>query len=84
VNLFRDSPLNVTIKHGNPDASKNKYDFTQAPGRHKKGVLKKVSQENKDPTTNNQYEILQNQPENPLASQASPIEKTPQQTGNFF
>jgi hypothetical protein len=79
--LFRDCPLNATSKDGNPDANKNKDGFIQVPGRRKQGGWKQVAQENKDLTTNNQYEILQNQPENPPASQASPTEKTPQQTG---
>jgi hypothetical protein len=67
-------------KMGNPDASKDKDGFAQVPGKRKQGGRKQITQASKDLSTNNKYEILQDQSENPSVSQAVSMEKTPQQT----
>jgi hypothetical protein len=76
--LFRDNPLNATTKDGNPEANKRKDGFIQVSRRKKQGVRRSTAQENKDPTSRNQYEILQQYSKNLDALQVPPIQKTPQ------
>jgi hypothetical protein len=63
--LFRECPLNATHKEGNSEADKDKDGFIQASGKRRQGGRKQATQASKDPSTNNKYEILQDQPENP-------------------
>jgi hypothetical protein len=79
--LFRDFPLNAANKYGKPDADKDKDGFAQVPGKRKQGGRKKITHASKDLSTNNKYEILQDQSENPSISQVVSTDKTPQQTG---
>lgn len=75
--LFKEFPLNAANKDGNSDARKDKDGFAQAPGKCKQGGRKKTTQENKDPSTNKKYAILQDQPENPPNPKEAQMEKTP-------
>jgi len=63
--LFRDFPLNVAHKEGNSEADKDKDGFILASGKKIQAGRKQVTPTNKDPSTSNKYEILQDQPENP-------------------
>jgi hypothetical protein len=76
--LFRDCPLNTPSKEGNPEANKDKDGFIPTTGKHRQGGRRPTTQPNKEPTTSNQFEILQQQPECMDASQAPSTEKTPQ------
>ena len=78
--LFRECPLNAAHKEGNLEADKDKDGFVQASGKRRQGGIKQVTHVSKDLSTNNKYEVLQDQPKNPSVSQAAPMEKTPQQT----
>lgn len=60
--LFRDCPLNTPSKDGNPEANKNKDDFILTTGKRRQGGKRLATQPNKEPTTSNQFEILQQQP----------------------
>jgi hypothetical protein len=79
--LFRECPLNATNKEGNSDADKDKDGFAHTPGKRRQGGRKKATQASKDPSTNNKYAVLQDQPENPSDPKEVQTEKIPQQTG---
>ena len=61
--LFRECPLNVTHKEGNPESDKDKEGFMQQAGRRRQGGRKQPSQVSKDPSTSNKFAILQDHPE---------------------
>jgi hypothetical protein len=63
--LFRECPLNVAHKEGNPEGGKDKDGFAQPAGKRRQGGRKQPAQVSKDPSTSNKYAILQDQPENP-------------------
>jgi hypothetical protein len=71
--LFRECPLNMVHKEGNPDTGKDKEGFVQTAGRRRQGNRKQATQVSKDPSTSNKFAILQDQPENPLTD-ANPHE----------
>jgi hypothetical protein len=61
--LFRECPLNIAHKEGNPEAGKDKEGFTQQPGRRRQGGRRQPAQVTKDPSTSNKYVVLQDNPE---------------------
>jgi hypothetical protein len=73
---FRDCPLNMVQKEGNPESGKDKDDFVQLAGKKRQGGRKQPDQVSKDPSTSNKFSILQNQPENPI-NPANPIAPPP-------
>jgi len=74
--LFRECPLNMPTKEGNPEASKDKDDFIQPAGKRRQGGRKPTAQVSKDPSTSNKFSILQNHTEDTI-NQENPIEPTP-------
>ena len=63
--LFRECPLNMTHKEGNPESGKDKDGFVQPVGKRGQGGRKQPAQVRKGPSTSNKFAILQNQPANP-------------------
>jgi hypothetical protein len=76
--LFRECPLNTTSRDENPEANKNKDGFISAAGRRRQGGRRPSGLTTKEPTSNNQFEALQQLPENMDALQVPPTEKTHQ------
>jgi hypothetical protein len=82
--LFRECPLNVVHKEGNSEAGKDRDGYILASGKRRQEGRKHVTQTNKDLSTSNKYEILQDQPENPSDPQNPKYfqkESAPQQIG---
>jgi hypothetical protein len=74
--LFRECPLNMASKEGNPEAGKDKDEFMQPAGKRRQGGRKPMAQVSKDPSTSNKFSILQNHTEDPI-NQVNPIEPSP-------
>jgi hypothetical protein len=83
--LFRECPLNMINKDGNPESGKDKEGFVQPAGRRRQGGRKQLTQVSKDPSTNNKFAILQDQSENPTPPanlNAPPPHNDPQTEGH--
>jgi hypothetical protein len=81
--LFRECPLNQHNKEGISEASKDKdtEGFMPQTGKRRQGGRKHTAQVNKEPSTSNQFAILQDKSdasETPATSNAPPPNKQPQ------
>jgi hypothetical protein len=79
--LFRECPLNLINKDGNPDSGKDKEGFVQPAARRRQGGRRQTAQVSKDPPTSNKFAILTDQsetPTNPTNLHAPPPQNEPQ------
>jgi hypothetical protein len=79
--LFRECPLNQINKEGNSEGGKDNEGFVQQAGKRRQGGRKHTAQVNKDPSTSNQFAILQDKPddtETPANINAPPPNNQPQ------
>jgi hypothetical protein len=77
--LFRECPLNVAPKEGNPEDRKDKDGFAQPGGKQRQSGRRKQNQVSKDPSTHNKFVILQDQPEDSatiITPKELPVENT--------
>jgi hypothetical protein len=77
--LFRDCPLNAIPKDATSTGGKDQDGFIQPAGRKRQGGRKQIPQVNKDPSTSNKFEILQDKPECPTPPTTAATLSSPDQ-----